>query len=84
MVCALHHRTGCEECSGPRDVEFTWRDQNGALQHEKLGKETLELWIMPVHNRESLASELNFHAPEAAELIFAGANVRIYANPPLA
>jgi hypothetical protein len=66
---------------GPRDVEFTWRDQNGALQHEKLGKETLELWIMPGHYRESLASKLNFHAPEPAELIFAGANVRVYAKP---
>jgi hypothetical protein len=66
---------------GPRDVEFTWRDRNGALQHEKLGKETLELWIMPGHYWESLASKLNFHAPEPAELIFAGANVRVYAKP---
>jgi hypothetical protein len=29
---------------GPRDVEFTWRDRNGVWQHEKLGKEALELW----------------------------------------
>jgi hypothetical protein len=66
---------------GPGEVEFTWRDQNGALQHEKLGKETLELWIMPGDYKESWASKLNFHAPEPAELIFAGANVRVYAKP---
>jgi hypothetical protein len=66
---------------GPRDVEFTWRDQNGALQHENLGKETLELWIMPGDYRESWASKLNVHAPEPAELIFSGANVRVYAKP---
>ena len=66
---------------GPRDVDFTWRDKNGAWQHEKLRKEALELWIMPGEYRESWASKLNVHAPEPAELIFSGANVRVYAKP---
>jgi hypothetical protein len=48
---------------------------------QKLGKEVLELWIMPGKYRESWASKLNFHAPEPAELIFSGANVRVYAKP---
>ena len=66
---------------GPRDVEFTWRDRNGAWQREKLGKETLELWIMPGNYRESWASWFNLHAPPAAELIFAGTNVKVYSKP---
>jgi hypothetical protein len=66
---------------GPRDVEFTWRDRNGAWQHEKLGKETLELWIMPGSYSESWASWFNLHKPPPAELIFSGADVKVYAKP---
>jgi hypothetical protein len=66
---------------GPRDVEFIWRNRNGAWQHENLSKETLELWIMPGNYRESWASWFNLHAPPAAELIFSGANVKVYAKP---
>jgi hypothetical protein len=61
---------------GPRDVECRWRDRNGAWQHEKVGKETLELWVMPGNYRESWGSWFNLHAPPAAELIFSGSNVR--------
>jgi hypothetical protein len=66
---------------GPRDVEFNWRDRTGAWQHEKLSKETLELWIMPSSYRESWASWFNVHKPPPAEMIFSGDSVKVYAKP---
>jgi hypothetical protein len=66
---------------GPRDVPFTWRDTHGDLQHENLGKETVEVWIMPGAYRESWASWLAWHKPPPAELIFSSVNVRVYARP---
>ncbi len=64
---------------GPGAVSMHWRDNGGASRSDPIGRESLDIWIMPGAYREGFWSRVNPEAPKHAAIVVDRDDVRVFA-----
>ena len=66
---------------GPQPAHVCWRSPSGEWHRNQVGREAIDVWLMPSTYSQGFWSRLNPHAPPRAPLVFAGAAIKAYAQP---
>lgn len=73
---------GCElVLSGPQSVAFSWRSSDGTWHQERIGRESLDVWVMLATYSEGFWSRISPHAPVRAPQVFSGLAIKVYGLP---
>ncbi len=64
--------------SGPADRYMSWRDRDGGWHRDAIGKEALEIWIMPPAYAESWRRFLKPMRPTPAARVYSNETSRVY------
>lgn len=65
---------------GPEPSEMCWQSASGEWHRDPVGREAIDVWLMPGAYSQGFWSWLNPHAPQRAPLVFSGAAIKVYAQ----
>jgi hypothetical protein len=66
---------------GPQPAYMCWQATSGEWHRDPVGREAIDVWLMPATYSQGFWSWLNPHAPPRAPLVFSGAAIKAYAQP---
>lgn len=69
-----------EVFAGPKERSINWKDEAGSWHREVVGKEALQVWIMPADYKRSWWRFLKPKGPVPAGAVYSDDAIRIFAN----